>query len=140
MNPIRITYHKRSKTLELTYPPHPPGPGPGNSATLPAELLRVYSPSAQARGHSEAERVLQTGKRHVGVREIIPVGNYAIRIVFDDGHDTGIFSWSFLHDLAANQARYWQLYLNELKDRNASRLPAIPLSQWTPPSKAQVAK
>ena len=140
MNPTRITYHKRSKTLELTYPVSGPvsGPasGPERSATLPAELLRVYSPSAQARGHSEAERVLQTGKRHVGVREIIPVGNYAIRIVFDDGHDTGIFSWPFLHDLAANQARYWQLYLSELKHRNASRLPAIPVSQWTPPSKA----
>lgn len=139
MNPTRITYHKRSKTLELAYPLPAPGPGhaPGSRAvTLPAELLRVYSPSAEVRGHSEAERVLQTGKKHVGVREIIPVGNYAIRIVFDDGHDTGIFSWPFLHDLAANQARYWQQYLNELKDRNASRLPAIPVGQWQPPPKA----
>lgn len=127
MNPTKITYHKRSKTLEIAYP--------DCSATLPAELLRVYSPSAEVRGHSDSSRVLQTGKKHVGVSEIQPVGNYAIRIVFDDGHDTGIFSWPFLRDLANNQQRYWQRYLDELKDRNASRLPAIPIGQWVPPAK-----
>ena len=127
MNPKKITYHKRSKTLELTYA--------NDSATLPAELLRVYSPSAEVRGHSDASRVLQTGKKHVSVREIQPIGNYAIRIVFDDGHDSGIFSWPFLRDLADNQPRYWQRYLDELKEHNASRLPTIPVGRWVPPAK-----
>ena len=125
MNPNGITYHRTSKTLELTYAGRQP-------AALPAELLRVYSPSAEVRGHSDAERILQTGKRHVGIDRIEAVGNYAIRIVFDDGHDTGIFSWSFLRDLADNQADYWRRYLDELEEKNASRLPAIPVGQWTP--------
>jgi len=127
VSPTKITYHKRSKMLELDYA--------DGSATLPAELLRVYSPSAEVRGHSDASRVLQTGKRHVGVREIQAVGNYAIRIVFDDGHDSGIFSWPFLRDLADNQQRYWQRYLDELKERNASRLPTIAVGRWVPPAK-----
>lgn len=125
MQPTGITYHKTAKTLELTYPGE-------NAKTIPAELLRVYSPSAEVRGHSEAERVLQTGKKHVGVRELEAVGNYAIRIVFDDGHDTGIYSWNFLRELADNQADYWKRYLDELREKNASRLPVIPVGQWTP--------
>ncbi len=125
MNPTGITYHKGSKLLELTY-------AGGDSANIAAELLRVYSPSAEVRGHNDAERVLQTGKKHVGVKEIEAVGNYAIRIVFDDGHDTGIYSWAFLRDLADNQERYWRTYLDELKEKNASRLPAIPVGQWAP--------
>lgn len=126
MNPSKITYHKRSKTLEVSWA--------DCRASLPAELLRVYSPSAEVRGHASGEGVLQTGKKHVGVREIQPIGNYAIRIVFDDGHDTGIFSWPFLRDLADNQARYWRRYLDELKEQNASRLPAIPVGRWSPPA------
>ena len=125
MNPTGITYHKTSKTLELTYASQP-------ARTVTAELLRVYSPSAEVRGHSDAERVLQTGKKHVGIERIEAVGNYAIRIVFDDGHDTGIYSWRFLRDLADNEADYWQRYLDELDEKNASRLPAIPVGQWTP--------
>ena len=125
MQPTGITYHKTAKTLELTYPG-------GSSATIAAELLRVYSPSAEVRGHSEAERVLQTGKKHVGIVKLEAVGNYAIRIVFDDDHDTGIYSWSFLRELADNQADYWQRYLDELREKNASRLPVIPVGQWTP--------
>jgi len=123
--PTGIAYHKTAKTLEVTY-------AGGESATIPAELLRVYSPSAEVRGHSESERVLQTGKKHVAIRQIEAVGNYAIRIVFDDGHDTGIYSWPFLRDLADNQEDYWRRYLDELRDKNASRLPAIPVGQWTP--------
>ena len=126
MNPTGITYHKRSKTLEISWA--------DCRATLPAELLRVCSPSAEVRGHSSSERVLQTGKKHVGVRAIEPIGNYAIRIVFDDGHGTGIYSWPFLRDLADHQARYWREYLDELKAQNASRLPAIPVGQWAPPA------
>ncbi len=125
MNPTGITYHKTAKTLELSY-------ADNVAMTLPAELLRVYSPSAEVRGHSESERVLQTGKKHVGITAIEPVGNYAIRIVFDDGHDTGIYSWAFLRDLAQNQESFWQRYLSELDEKNASRLPAIPVGSWTP--------
>ena len=125
MNPTGIIYHRTSKTLELTYPGR-------QGATLPAELLRVYSPSAEVRGHSDAERVLQTGKKHVGIDRIEAVGNYAIRIVFDDGHDTGIYSWGFLRELADNEANYWRRYLDELEEKNASRLPTIPVGRWTP--------
>lgn len=127
MNPLAVTYHRDSRTLELDY---------GNTtAVLSAELLRVFSPSAEVRGHSEQERVLQTGKKHVGIKEMEAVGNYAIRIVFDDGHDTGIYSWDFLKELYDRRDEYWRDYLTELKQANASRLPAIPIGHWTPPPK-----
>ena len=125
VNPAGITYHRGSKTLELTYAEAEP-------ATIPAELLRVFSPSAEVRGHSEAERVPQTGKKHVGIESIEAVGNYAIRIVFDDGHDTGIYSWALLRDLAVHAERYWEDYLRTLQENNASRLPTIPVGRWTP--------
>ena len=122
--PDAITYHKIAHTLEVRW---------GDQAvTIPAELLRVYSPSAEVRGHSSEERKLQTGKKHVGARQIEAVGNYAIRITFDDGHDSGIYSWDFLHDLGSNQEHYWQEYLTELKKANASRLPSIPVGTWQP--------
>ena len=92
----------------------------------------MYSPSAEVRGHSADERKLQTGKKHISISSIEPVGNYAIRIVFDDGHDTGLFGWEFLLDLGENTERYWQEYLNDIKAANASRLPTIPVGQWTP--------
>ncbi len=123
--PKEITYHKIAHTLEVGWA--------DERFQLPAELLRVYSPSAEVRGHSPDQRKLETGKKNVGVRQIEAVGNYAIRIVFDDGHDSGIFSWEFLHDLGLNQDRYWQEYLAELKTANASRLPTIPVGQWQPP-------
>lgn len=127
MNPTAITYHRDSRTLELDY---------GDAtAVLSAELLRVYSPSAEVRGHSEAERVLQTGKKQVGIKELEAVGNYAVRIVFDDGHDTGIYSWEYLRDLHDRREEYWRDYLAQLKQANASRLPAIPIGHWTPPRK-----
>ena len=122
--PKNITYHKIGHTLELTWA--------DDNFVLPAELLRVYSPSAEVRGHSPDQRKLQTGKKNVGIRQIEPVGNYAIRIVFDDGHDSGIFAWDFLHDLGKQMDRYWQDYITELKAANASRLPSIPVGQWTP--------
>lgn len=125
--PRDITYHKIAHVLELQWPEQ--------RFELPVELLRVYSPSAEVRGHSGEDRKLQTGKKYVGIRQIQPVGNYAIRIVFDDGHDSGIFAWDFLHDLGQNQDRYWQDYLAELKTANASRLPSIPVGQWQPPGK-----
>jgi len=124
--PANITYHKIAHTLEVAWQEQ--------NFNLPAELLRVYSPSAEVRGHSAEERTLQTGKKNVGIRQLEAVGNYAIRIVFDDGHDTGIYSWEFLHDLGSNQDKYWQEYVTDLKTANASRLPTIPVGQWQPPS------
>ncbi len=127
MNPVAVTYHRDSRTLEIDY---------GDAtAVLSAELLRVFSPSAEVRGHSEAERVLQTGKKHVGIEKLEAVGNYAIRIVFDDGHDTGIYSWNYLRELHDRRQEYWRDYLVQLKQANASRLPAIPIGHWTPPRK-----
>lgn len=122
--PKRIVYHKIAHTLELEWPEE--------TFSLPAELLRVYSPSAEVRGHSESERKLQTGKKQVGIRAIEAVGNYAIRLIFDDGHDSGIYAWEMLHDLGSRQAHHWETYLTELKIANASRLPHVPVGQWRP--------
>jgi len=122
--PTRITYHKKSKRLDVEFK--------DQACSLPAELLRVYSPSAEVRGHSDADRVLQTGKKHVSITAVEAVGNYAVRISFDDGHDSGIYAWDYLADLDRNQQQYWEAYVTELKTANASRLPAIPVGQWTP--------
>ena len=124
--PRNINYRKKSKLLVVDFET--------GSCSLPAELLRVYSPSAEVRGHSPQERVLQTGKKHVGISAIEPVGNYAIRIIFDDGHDSGIYSWEYLSDLDTNQERYWNAYLAELKAADASRLPTIPVQHFDPSS------
>ena len=122
--PEEIVYHKIGHTLEIAWP--------DARFDLPAELLRVYSPSAEVRGHSEQERVLQTGKKNVGIKAIEAIGNYAIRITFDDGHDSGIFAWDYLYEMGNNQAQHWQDYLSDLKQANASRLPTIPVGQWQP--------
>lgn len=128
MRPANITYRRRSKTLVLEF-----GSGGAQfSAELSAELLRVYSPSAEVRGHTPEQKRLQTGKKQVAVTAIEPVGNYGIRLLFDDGHDTGIYAWDYLKDLADHRERYWQEYLAELKAANASRLPAIPVGHFTP--------
>lgn len=123
--PSAITYHARERTLELKY-------AESDAVQLSAEYLRVFSPSAEVRGHSEDQRVLQTGKKQVGIDKIEAIGNYAIRITFSDGHDTGIFSWEYLRELIDNEDQNWQKYLQELASANASRLPPIPLGQWTP--------
>ncbi len=99
---------------------------------LPCELLRVFSPSAEVRGHGPGERKLMTGKKYVNIDKIELVGNYAIRIVFDDGHDTGIYAWDYLRELGEQRESFWQRYSDELKVANASRLPAIPLGHWHP--------
>ena len=122
--PEEIVYHKIGHTLEVAWP--------DVRFDLPAELLRVFSPSAEVRGHSEQERVLQTGKKNVGIKTIDSIGNYAIRITFDDGHDSGIYAWDYLYDLGTNQTQHWQDYLSDLKQANASRLPTIPVGQWQP--------
>ena len=91
------------------------------SYLLPAELLRVLSPSAEVQGHSPDQRVTVPGKRNVAIRAIEPVGNYAVRIIFDDGHDTGLFTWTYLNTLGQEKAERWQAYLAELTDKGLSR-------------------
>jgi DUF971 family protein len=123
--PKHVKLHRKSRELELVYED-------GTTHRMPCELLRVYSPSAEVRGHGPGERKLQTGKKQVAITSIELVGNYAIRLTFDDGHDTGIYAWDYLRDLGDNLAKYWQQYLTELKAANASRLPTIPVGQWRP--------
>ena len=91
------------------------------SYSLTAEFLRVHSPSAEVRGHGKGQEILQTGKRQVKIKSIDSVGNYAIKPSFDDGHDTGIYSWEYLHGLATNQASLWQEYLVKLQSAGATR-------------------
>lgn len=127
MTPTSITYRRGTKTLEVKF-------RDGVVAELSAEVLRVFSPSAEVRGHSEEQRVLQTGKRDVGINSLEAIGNYAIRINFDDGHDTGIYSWEYLRELHDQYDVNWEKYLTELKAANASRLPQIPIGHWSPKS------
>lgn len=116
--PSELRLHKDRKTLTVSFD------GVG-SFDLPAEYLRVKSPSAEVQGHSAEERKTVPGKRDVGIMEILPVGNYAVRLVFDDMHSTGIFGWDYLLDLGRNYANYWQDYLDELASKNLSRDPAM---------------
>ncbi len=112
--PTDITLHQASRCLEVSF-------NDGKSYSFPLEYLRVYSPSAEVRGHGPGQEVLQTGKRLVGIEEIIPVGQYAIQIRFSDGHDTGIYSWDYLKELGVNQDEYWASYLNRMEAAGASR-------------------
>ncbi len=114
--PTDIKLHKKSATLEMTY-------ADGTNNTLPAELLRVLSPSAEVRGHGKGQEVLQTGKRHVKIVNLEAVGNYGIKLVFDDGHDTGIYSWTYLAELGSEQESLWKTYLDKIEAAKASREP-----------------
>ncbi len=115
--PTELRLHKDRKTLTVSF-------GNGQSFDLPAEYLRVKSPSAEVQGHSPDERKTVPGKKNVMILEVQPVGNYAVRLVFDDLHSTGIFSWAYLHELGREYRRYWQDYLDELAQKNLSREPA----------------
>jgi DUF971 family protein len=112
--PTGITLHRASHVLEVEF-------DSGEAFRLPCEYLRTHSPSAEVQGHGPGQRVLQHGKRHVNIAEIVPVGNYAVLLKFDDGHDTGIFSWDLLYDLGRHQAQNWQAYLDALAAANLSR-------------------
>lgn len=112
--PTDIRIRKRSGQLELTY-------GDGSSYVIPFELLRVCSPSAEVQGHGGSDGPLQTGKRSVLVTGAEMVGNYALRLIFSDGHSTGIFSWGYLGELGQNQDQYWQVYLERLEKEGGSR-------------------
>jgi DUF971 family protein len=95
----------------------------GSAFTLPAEYLRVESPSAEVQGHNPDERKTVPGKREVGIMEVVPIGNYAVRLVFDDMHSTGIFSWDYLRELGVEQESRWARYLDELEAKKLSRDP-----------------
>ena len=116
--PTGIQLHTRSRELELDY-------GDNEAYRLSCEYLRVYSPSAEVRGHGPGQEVLQTGKQHVAITAIKPVGNYALQLVFDDGHDTGLYSWDYLYQLCLEQERRWQAYLEQLQESGASRDPDV---------------
>jgi DUF971 family protein len=106
--PTALTVHKKSRLLEIAF-------DDGSEYSLPFELLRVYSPSAEVRGHGAGQEVLQTGKRNVELTALEPVGNYAVQPHFSDGHNTGIYSWDYLHWLGANQTVLWDDYLKRLE-------------------------
>ena len=95
----------------------------GSTFQLPCEYLRVYSPSAEVAGHGPGQEVLQVGKKNVGISELVPVGSYAVQINFDDGHDTGLYTWEKLYWLGKNQAILWQQYLDRMDAAGASREP-----------------
>lgn len=107
MNPTALTVHQKSRVLDIAF-------DDGSSFSLPFELLRVYSPSAEVRGHGQGQEVLQLGKREVGITGVEPVGNYAIQPTFSDGHNTGLFSWDYLHKLGSEQQALWADYLARL--------------------------
>ena len=109
-----ITMHRASHVLEVSF-------DTDETFNLSFEYLRVNSPSAEVQGHAASQRVLQHGKQNVNIVEIVPVGRYGVLLKFDDGHDTGIYSWSVLHDLGVNQAKNWGDYLDALRNAGLSR-------------------
>jgi DUF971 family protein len=116
LTPTNVVFHNRSRYLELGFED-------GRTFKLPYEFLRVYSPSAEVRGHGPGQETLQTGKRNVTIDDVEAVGHYAIRPKFSDGHDTGIYSWEYLHDLGSRQDELWRQYLDRLEQAGASREP-----------------
>ena len=114
--PTEIKLHQKSRSLEIAF-------ADGSCFNLPCELLRVYSPSAEVRGHGPGQEVLQVGKINAEVTAIEPVGTYAINLTFTDGHNTGIYSWDYLYHLGSNQEAMWARYLERMKEAGASREP-----------------
>ena len=112
--PSEIRLHKDRKTLTVAF-------DSGETYALAAEYLRVKSPSAEVQGHAPDERKTVPGKRYVGILEVQPIGNYAVRLVFDDMHSTGIYSWDYFLDLGRNHAAYWRDYLDDLAAKGLSR-------------------
>lgn len=129
--PTRLVLHRVSRLLEVGY-------ADGSCYQLPCEYLRVYSPSAEVRGHGGGEPMLLGGKRNVGISAVEPVGRYAVRLRFDDGHDTGLYSWDILRELGANQQAWWARYLERLdehgmsRDSDLTKLSALPPKKYVP--------
>jgi DUF971 family protein len=116
--PAGIKLRTKSKTLELEY-------DDGKRYSLSCEYLRVYSPSAEVKGHGPNQEVLQIGKVDVNISAIKPVGNYALQLVFDDGHDTGLYSWSYLYEMCLQKSKWWQIYLDRLQAAGEGRDPSV---------------
>ena len=116
-HPTEIKLHQQSRLLEISF-------DDGASYQLPYEFLRVYSPSAEVVGHGKGQETLQTGKKNVDVLEVSPVGTYAMNIVFDDGHDSGLYTWEYLYDMGRFQTSLWTEYLKNLADAGGSREPS----------------
>ena len=113
-NPVDIVLHNASKVLEIAF-------DNGNTYRIPFELMRVYSPSAEVQGHGPGQEVLQTGKRHVGITALEPVGHYGVQPSFSDGHNSGIFSWDYLYNLGAQQTSLWAQYEQRLQAAGVDR-------------------
>ncbi len=113
-SPSSINLHQKSRVLEVEY-------DNGAKFELPCEYLRVYSPSADVKGHGAGQEVLQVGKENVNIKEIEPVGNYAVKLVFDDGHNTGLYTWEYLYELGEAKDNYWDDYLDALKQAGHTR-------------------
>jgi DUF971 family protein len=115
--PTEISLHQKSRRLEVAF-------DDGSRFRFPCEFLRVYSPSAEVRGHGPGQEVLQVGKENVNITSIEPVGNYAVVLNFDDGHNTGIYSWEWLHHLGMHQEELWREYLDRLETAGYKRKPS----------------
>ncbi len=116
--PVEIKLRKTSRLLAVVF-------DDGKSFDLPFEYLRVYSPSAEVTGHSAGQGVLQTGKENVQIAKIEPIGHYAVRLVFDDGHDTGLYTWKYLYELGDQHQENWQSYLDRLKAAGYARSDSV---------------
>ncbi|MEE4278648.1 MAG: gamma-butyrobetaine hydroxylase-like domain-containing protein [Halieaceae bacterium] len=125
LRPRELRLRRKSRLLELHY-------GDDRVVQLDWEFLRVHSPSAEVRGHHPSQAVLQTGKRDVGIVELKPVGHYALQIVFDDGHDSGLYSWAYLDQLARERDRLWRHYLEALEAEGGSRDPHTQVLHFQP--------
>jgi DUF971 family protein len=120
--PTEIKLHQKSRLLEIAF-------ADGKRFELPYELLRVYSPSAEVRGHGPGEEVLQVGKKDIDITHVEPVGSYALQLVFSDGHDSGLYSWGYFYSLGMQQNEMWQHYLERMKEAGASREPGAAFAQ-----------
>lgn len=118
--PTEIKLHQKSRTLEIAF-------GDGSRFTLPCEFLRVFSPSAEVRGHGPGQEILQVGKINAEITAIEPVGTYAVNLAFADGHNSGIYAWDYLYDLGSQQEAMWARYLERMQEAGASREPISPM-------------
>ena len=114
--PTEIKLHQLSRILEISF-------DDGKTFSLPCEFLRVYSPSAEVRGHGKGQETLQVGKKNVGIKAVEPVGNYAVQLAFSDGHNTGLYSWDILYDYGVRQEELWSQYLQRLEAAGQRREP-----------------
>jgi DUF971 family protein len=119
--PTALTVHGQSRVLEISF-------SDGASFKIPFELMRVYSPSAEVKGHGPGQETLQTGKREVTIEALEPVGNYAVKPVFSDGHQSGLFSWDYLYQLGAEQSRLWDDYFQRLQAAGVERDTPMPVA------------